>query len=303
MTARLRAMRTPGWARARAATSRCPAGRSRGDAAAGPAPTSSGTRSRAATAPGPKVSARSRSGSSRMTAVAGPLDRPDRPPRLARTEPDRAVALPADQRPERGDEVDGVLEGQVQLRHPGQSVTVSIWSRFLPKPPKTGIPCYGSLDVRRPKVVASAALIALLATVAVPGPVGSRAPSPFEPAAAALFADVEMAAVRGPVMTMMPLDPGARSAGSLDHASTMFEPAQRTEPPQARADAAVPETKADFDRQEPVALRRQHLVVRPWVLRPADRLRSGHDRVADRRRPQVPAMRHAHHLPLMAATS
>lgn len=128
---------------------------------------------------------------------------------------------------------------------------VSIWSRFLPKPPHAAHPWYGSLDVRRPKVVASVALIALLAAVAVPGSVGSRAPSPFESAAADLFANVEMAAVRGPVMTTMPLDPGARSAGSLDHASTMFEPAQRTEPPQARSDAALPEATADSIAKNP----------------------------------------------------
>lgn len=128
---------------------------------------------------------------------------------------------------------------------------VSIWSRFLPKPPGDPESWYGSLDVRRPKVVASAALIALLAAVAVPGPVGSRAPSPFESAAPDLFANVEMAAVRGPVMTTMPLDPGARSAGSLDRSSTMFEPAPRTEPPTARLQVALPTAKADAIEKNP----------------------------------------------------
>lgn len=128
---------------------------------------------------------------------------------------------------------------------------VSIWSRFLPKPPGGLGSWYGSLDVRRPKVVASAALIALLAAVAVPGPVGSRAPSPFEPPAADLFANVEMAAVRGPVMTTMPLDPGARSAGSLDRSSTMFEPAPRTEPPTARPVATLPVATADAIDKNP----------------------------------------------------
>ena len=34
-------------------------------------------------------------------------------------------------------------------------------------------------------------------------------------------------------MTIPPLDPEARSAGTLDQGSKMFEPAQQTEPPQA----------------------------------------------------------------------
>jgi len=42
------------------------------------------------------------------------------------------------------------------------------------------------------------------------------------------------------VTTIQPLDPGARSDGSLDQDSTMLEPALRTEPPQARSAAAPP---------------------------------------------------------------
>ena len=79
------------------------------------------------------------------------------------------------------------------------------------------------------------ALIAVLATVAVPGPVGSRAMSPVASTRTDLFTTVEVdASVRGPALTIQPLDPGARSDATLDHRSTMFEPAQRTEPPQAR---------------------------------------------------------------------
>ena len=89
-------------------------------------------------------------------------------------------------------------------------------------------------DVRRPRVVASTALIALLALVAVPGSVGSRVPNPESQVDPDLFERVEVAAlVRGTVMTIQPPDPGARSAGNLDQGSTLFEPAQRTEPPQA----------------------------------------------------------------------
>jgi hypothetical protein len=99
--------------------------------------------------------------------------------------------------------------------------------------------------VRRPKVVAIAALIAAFATVAVPGPVGSRAPSPLQTPAADLFATLEIvSAVRGPVTTPSPLDPGARSDGNLDEGSTLFEPDLSAEPPQARPSAAQPEAPA-----------------------------------------------------------
>jgi rare lipoprotein A (peptidoglycan hydrolase) len=84
------------------------------------------------------------------------------------------------------------------------------------------------------------ALIAFLAAVAVPTAVGSRTSRPFEPHASDRHHAVEVAAtVRGPASTTMPLDPGARSDGVLDHGSTMYEPAPRTEPPQARPRAAL----------------------------------------------------------------
>jgi Lytic transglycolase len=127
----------------------------------------------------------------------------------------------------------------------------SKWSRFVPKSSFEAEPCYGSTDVRRPKVVASAALIAVLATVAVPGSVGSRAPISFDPTPADFFMDVEMTAVRGPVMTTMPLDPDARSAGAMDHSTAMVEPAPAPEPPKARPDAAQPEAKADVIVKNP----------------------------------------------------
>jgi Lytic transglycolase len=96
------------------------------------------------------------------------------------------------------------------------------------------------------------ALIALLAPVAVPGPVGSRAPSPAPTPATERFATVKVdASVRGPVVTIQPLDPGARSDGNLDHDSTLFEPAQRPEPPQARPRAAQPEADREAIRKNP----------------------------------------------------
>ena len=85
--------------------------------------------------------------------------------------------------------------------------------------------------MRRPKIVASVALIATLAMVAVPVPVGSRAPSPVAPVDPDLFEPVEVAALApGTTMTTQPLDPGARSQGSLDEGSTLVEPNLRTEP-------------------------------------------------------------------------
>ncbi len=86
------------------------------------------------------------------------------------------------------------------------------------------------------------ALIAVLASVAVPGPVGSQARSLIDTPSADIFAKVEIvAAVRGPVATIPPLDPGARSDGNLDQGSTLFEPASTEEPPQARSSATPPE--------------------------------------------------------------
>jgi hypothetical protein len=69
------------------------------------------------------------------------------------------------------------------------------------------------------------ALIALLATVAVPGPVGSWALSPAASVDSGLFQRVEVAALaRGTAVTIPPQDPGARSTGSLDQGSTLVEP-------------------------------------------------------------------------------
>lgn len=104
-------------------------------------------------------------------------------------------------------------------------------------------------DVHLKKVVAVVALIAAVATVAVPGPVGSRVPSPAATVDPDLFQNVEVASlVRGTTMTIPPLDPGDRSAGSLDHGSTLVEPdlldeslPTQVRPPQkpARADSVA----------------------------------------------------------------
>jgi rare lipoprotein A (peptidoglycan hydrolase) len=87
--------------------------------------------------------------------------------------------------------------------------------------------------------------IAFLATVAVPGPVGSWLPRPLGIPSDDLFAIVEMvSSVRGPVTTTPPQDPGARSDGALGHDSTMLEPNTANEPPQARPPAAQPAARA-----------------------------------------------------------
>ena len=99
--------------------------------------------------------------------------------------------------------------------------------------------------MRLKNVVAGVALIAILAAVAVPGPVGSRVPSPLATADPSLFQRVEVAALaRGMAMTIQPQDPGARSAGNLDQGSTVVEPDLRSEPTPAPVRPAQPTTVA-----------------------------------------------------------
>lgn len=96
------------------------------------------------------------------------------------------------------------------------------------------------------------ALTAAIAAVAVPGPAGSRGSGLAYVTDPDLFEQVEVAAaVRGPVMTISPLDPGARSDGILDERSTLIEPAQRTEPPKARVRAAQPQAKGGWIAKNP----------------------------------------------------
>jgi rare lipoprotein A (peptidoglycan hydrolase) len=78
------------------------------------------------------------------------------------------------------------------------------------------------------------ALIALLVMVAVPGPVGSRVPSPDASPDPGLFHRVEAAALaRGAAMTILPQDPEDRSAGTLDQTTALVDPAHRAPPPHA----------------------------------------------------------------------
>jgi hypothetical protein len=105
--------------------------------------------------------------------------------------------------------------------------------------------------VRRPTVVASVALIAVLATVAVPSPVGSRAPTPTSAVDPGLFQAIDVSTLPGgTTMTIQPLDPRAASAGSLDRGSSLLEPDLRTEPNAAPVSLVQPAAKARSIRKE-----------------------------------------------------
>ena len=95
--------------------------------------------------------------------------------------------------------------------------------------------------MRHLRVVAAVALIATFATVAVPVPARSDSPNLFDLPGADLFQRVEMAAARrGTPTTIATPDPGARSAGSLDQGSTLYEPMTRTGPSEVRPRTAQP---------------------------------------------------------------
>jgi len=104
--------------------------------------------------------------------------------------------------------------------------------------------------VRRPTVVASVTLIVALAAVAVPSPVGSRAPTPTSAVDPGLFKAIELSTLPGgTTMTTQPLDPRAASAGSLDRGSSLLEPDLRTEPNAAPVAVAQPAAKAKSVRK------------------------------------------------------
>jgi hypothetical protein len=98
--------------------------------------------------------------------------------------------------------------------------------------------------VRLPRVVARAALIAALASVVVPGLVGSRNPS--APAAISPSAFEEVVLDRAEMaMTTPLLDPDTASAGRLDADAILSEP--RLVPPATfgpRPDGGLPSAKA-----------------------------------------------------------
>jgi rare lipoprotein A (peptidoglycan hydrolase) len=81
--------------------------------------------------------------------------------------------------------------------------------------------------VRRPRVVAGLALIALLASVAVPGSVGSQGPSPATPIDATLFRAVDAASIDGTSATTPTLDPAYQSNGALRDTTVLLDPADQ----------------------------------------------------------------------------
>lgn len=79
----------------------------------------------------------------------------------------------------------------------------------------------------RPKrLVASAALIAVLAVVALPQVVGSRTPSQDRPVEAAAFQAVQSKALAGGSVAVYRLDDAARSANALAQDATLVEPSR-----------------------------------------------------------------------------
>jgi hypothetical protein len=92
-------------------------------------------------------------------------------------------------------------------------------------------------DVRRPRVVASLALIALLAAAAVPGSVGSQGPSPAEPIDATLFRGVDVASIDESAAMTPTLDPAYQSDGALRDTTVLLDPESRPAPA-GRPDAA-----------------------------------------------------------------
>jgi len=105
--------------------------------------------------------------------------------------------------------------------------------------------------VRLPRVVASAVLIASLASVVVPGPAGSRAqstPGAFDPSAFKRLDGLVQTTVTIPL-----LDPGLRSAGSLEIDPILRDPLALTD------SGAEPRPTSDVPLAESIA--------RPkWVL-------------------------------------
>jgi len=100
-----------------------------------------------------------------------------------------------------------------------------------------GFDWYFGPDVRRPRVVAGLALIAILAAAAVPGSVGSQGPSPDSSLDATLFRGVDAASIDGTAAMTPSLDPAYRSTGALSDTSVLLDPNERPAPA-GRPDAA-----------------------------------------------------------------
>ena len=135
-------------------------------------------------APGPRPGPRPRPGARRRRADERDrrraVRRAGRAPGPAGDEPDRRVARPAAERRQRPARSSGPSSGYVRAGICNDPDTRrDLVANTRRNPAIRPFDAMVAADVRRPRVVASVALIALLATVAVPGPVGSRVPSPI----------------------------------------------------------------------------------------------------------------------------
>ncbi len=105
--------------------------------------------------------------------------------------------------------------------------------------------------MRRRLVVAASALIAVVALVGLPDPVGSRSPARPDTLGAAAFTALVLTATPLPEApapaTATALDVAARSAGFLDSATALVEAASGPVPPTGRASNAIP--SQDYGRK------------------------------------------------------
>ena len=272
MTARVRATRMPGKRRARSRTSGRPV-----ESGAAP-PVDPDQVAALVRGVGRRPVPRPRIGSC-SPSWASARSRRRRPAsgRPARPRPGRAGSSDRPARATSGPSVrarsSGPSTGHGSRGHGGQSVRVPIWTQVAPKSPPIGL-----FAAKVPRTCdaseSSRAWRSSPCSPRSPSPDRSdQGPQPCRPSGS------------GPLPTRRglrccpragddepPLDPGARSAGALDQRSTMFEPATRTEPPQARVQVAQPSAPAEV------------IVKHPWrtdrdisgtarVLRQADGLR------------------------------
>ena len=98
-------------------------------------------------------------------------------------------------------------------------------------------------DVRLPRVVARAALIAALASIVVPAVAGSRIPSAPQALDPAAFHEVDLARTQT-MMTTLVLDPANRSDGSLTIDGVLREPRSNAPAAAPRPDVSTPIARA-----------------------------------------------------------
>ena len=235
--------------------------RDRGDGRSGraPAPRSSprraGTSASARSAPGPQASARSvdRRRWTRAT-VAGP-SASGSPARRGRAR-GGCVGSPGPRAS--GASVrrrsSGAVERVGRGGHRARSDTVSQgFVANAPKPPESRHPCYGPARRATPQSRRERGAHRPARHGRRPRSGRFEGPQPHSTSRTPI-SSIESRSrrlSRGTAMTIQPLDPGARSAGTLDQGSTLVEPALRTEPPQAPVRRAQPRPTAGSVSKNP----------------------------------------------------